>query len=429
MLTLGQPQFVLIRESASYVGHAMIIYKINVTEGKLYVADPNYPNNRDFDGTISVRTISYSNEKFDPYPSFAKVGEAGVLFDQIAIFGKTANIEWSQITKRYHELKSGTIGNDRFLNYDLTVKTEDGPIPLADGMTLTEEPLEFSCRNTNIPESIPETDGLQDLYIFNTSGELIDQSFYKGIMKIKLSEGKNKLGIYVCGYKENISDNYYDFQWFTVTYEPEDSSDNPDNPNTCHGLPSVIYEGRTYNTVQIGDQCWLKENLNVGAMITTTPDQEKDQENNGIIEKYCYENDSTNCNNFGGLYQWDEAMQYKTSGGSQGICPDGWHIPTLLDYEKLKDTVNADGNSLKAIGEGYENGAGTDTTGFSALLAGSVASYDVFSYAGEYAFFLTSSELGSFDKVHSMYLNYYDSEISLVNNAKGHAFSVRCIKD
>ena len=58
--------------------------------------------------------------------------------------------------------------------------------------------------------------------------------------------------------------------------------------------------------------------------------------------------------------------------------------------------MNTDGNSLKAIGEGSENGAGTDTTGFSALLAGYVASYDVFSYAGEYASFWTSSELGVF---------------------------------
>ena len=115
-------------------------------------------------------------------------------------------------------------------------------------------------------------------------------------------------------------------------------------------------------------------------MIATSTDNRRDQENNGSIEKYCYDNDTINCEVFGGLYQWNEAMQYKTSGGSQGICPDGWHIPTLTDFEKLKDTVNTDGNSLKAIGEGLENGAGTDTTGFSALLAGYVASYDVFSY-------------------------------------------------
>ena len=121
-------------------------------------------------------------------------------------------------------------------------------------------------------------------------------------------------------------------------------------------------------------------------------------------------------------------MQYTSSNGSQGICPEGWHIPSLADFDTLKAAVNNDGNALKIFGEGLDDGAGTDSSGFSVLLAGYVAS-DVFSYAGEFGSFWTSSELGSFDKVHSMYLNYYDSEISLVNNAKGHGFSIRCLKD
>ncbi len=81
----------------------------------------------------------------------------------------------------------------------------------------------------------------------------------------------------------------------------------------------VKYAGRTYNTVQIGSQCWLKNNLNIGRMI----EDSTKQNNNTIIEKYCYYNSEVNCKTYGGLYRWDEAMQYSTTEGAQGICPEG----------------------------------------------------------------------------------------------------------
>jgi len=74
----------------------------------------------------------------------------------------------------------------------------------------------------------------------------------------------------------------------------------------CPGMPTVVYGGQTYNTVQIGTQCWLKENLNIGTKIPGT----QNQANNGTIEKYCYNNDEANCAIYGGLYQWNEMMQY-----------------------------------------------------------------------------------------------------------------------
>ncbi|MBK7631804.1 MAG: hypothetical protein IPJ23_14080 [Ignavibacteriales bacterium] len=85
----------------------------------------------------------------------------------------------------------------------------------------------------------------------------------------------------------------------------------------------IIYEGKTYGTVLIGTQCWMKENLNVGTMIQGN----SNQSNNGVKEKYCYNNDTANCSIYGGLYQWNEAMQYVTTEGARGICPEGW-IPT-----------------------------------------------------------------------------------------------------
>jgi len=105
------------------------------------------------------------------------------------------------------------------------------------------------------------------------------------------------------------------------------------------GASKVNYGGKAYNTVLIGDQCWLKENLDIGTMITSSPS------NNGIIEKYCYGNIESNCDIYGGLYQWDEAMQYATIEGAKGICPDGWYIPTLAEVHTSAAVVENDGNA------------------------------------------------------------------------------------
>ena len=93
----------------------------------------------------------------------------------------------------------------------------------------------------------------------------------------------------------------------------------------------VNYGGKTYHTIRIGTQCWFKENLNIGTMI----DQSVSQTNNGIIEKYCYNNNPDSCSIYGGLYQWDELMQYSTTEGAPGIPPSDWHIPTDAEWIKI----------------------------------------------------------------------------------------------
>ena len=192
----------------------------------------------------------------------------------------------------------------------------------------------------------------------------------------------------------------------------------------CPGTPTVTYEGKTYNTVQIGEQCWLKENLNAGMIIQDN----QNATNNGVIEKYCYDNDTANCTTYGGLYQWDEIMQYVTNEGAQGICPDGWHLPTYAEFQTLKATVNNDGNTLKEIGQGSGGGAGTNTSGFSALLVGSRISTTGFYGLGTLANFWSSTEYNvSF--TFYLYLYYNDSNVYLSHNIKSSGFSVRCVKD
>nr|NQU91051.1 hypothetical protein [Bacteroidota bacterium] len=74
----------------------------------------------------------------------------------------------------------------------------------------------------------------------------------------------------------------------------------------CPGLPTVTHYGQIYETIQIGGQCWLKENLNTGTMIDYQVLPWLDDQ----IEKYCYDNDPANCETYGGLYHWWEAMFY-----------------------------------------------------------------------------------------------------------------------
>ena len=195
----------------------------------------------------------------------------------------------------------------------------------------------------------------------------------------------------------------------------------------CPGTPTVDYEDKIYNTVLIGDQCWLKENIDVGTMINSS----SYQDNNGILEKYCYDNDPANCITYGGLYQWNEAMQYVTTERAQGICPSGWHIPSYAEFQTLAITVENDGNTLKEIGQGSGGGAGTNTSGFSGLLAGFWERNNSFGYFGYYADFWISTEIINTDNAYYMYL-YYDYTYNLFDPNgyyKDTGFSVRCLRD
>jgi uncharacterized protein (TIGR02145 family) len=198
--------------------------------------------------------------------------------------------------------------------------------------------------------------------------------------------------------------------------------------NSCPGTPTVTYESKTYNTVQIGTQCWLKESLDVGTMIEGS----QSALNNGLIEKYCYNNDANNCNTYGGLYQWNEAMVYSTTSGTKGICPTGWHIPTYDELQTLRVSVNNSGNALKAIGQGTGVGAGTNSSGFSALLAG-YRGTSSFGGLGHYTYFWSSAggdaAVGDAEKARDFGL--YDNENIFANGMdyKVNGFYVRCVKD
>ncbi|MDX1700468.1 MAG: FISUMP domain-containing protein [Melioribacteraceae bacterium] len=194
----------------------------------------------------------------------------------------------------------------------------------------------------------------------------------------------------------------------------------------CEGLTKINYAGLDYNLIPIGKQCWMKENLNVGTMINDS----LEMTNQDTVEKYCYDNDLSNCDKYGGLYQWNEAMMYSLEENSMGICPPGWHIPSFEEYQTLKFSVNNSGNALKSIGQGTGLGSGTNTSGFSALLAGMRFDDTNFGNFSEYGIFWSSTfDLRTYDAAYYLYLDSEDDDLLLDYGNIFIGVSVRCLKD
>ena len=192
----------------------------------------------------------------------------------------------------------------------------------------------------------------------------------------------------------------------------------------------VNYGGKEYHTVLIGDQCWFKENLNIGTKINGS----QNQTNNQTVEKYCYDDNEANCDEYGGLYQWDEMMQYVTTQGTQGICPDGWHIPTDDEWTTLVDFLGGSivaGGKMKEAGTTHWNSPNTGATnssGFTALPGGYRNSGGTFSYLGSYAYFWSSTEYDT-PIAWTRLLSYDVGGVSRGFNHKVYGFSVRCLQD
>ncbi len=201
-----------------------------------------------------------------------------------------------------------------------------------------------------------------------------------------------------------------------------------------------LRDGQIYNTVQIGTQCWMAENMNVGTMINGS----SNPTDNGTIEKYCYNNEEDSCNMYGGLYQWDEMMQYSTTPGVQGICPTGWHLPTdtewcILENEVDSGTVSCSafgwrgtdaGGNLKETGTTHwstPNTGATNLSNFTALGSGYRHTNGTFYNLNNVAKFWTSNENGI-----SAWRRVMDNMLAKVGrhyNYKTNGNSVRCLQD
>ena len=207
-------------------------------------------------------------------------------------------------------------------------------------------------------------------------------------------------------------------QYGTVAYD--------DGPYNEAG--TTMNMGGYYRTVTIGTQTWFKDNLNAGVMLAsggTNP------ANNGTIEKWCYNDSATNCNNEGGLYHWDEVMKYLETAGVQGICPLGWHIPTDNEYKILEvflgmTQAQADGVGWRGTDQGSQLKIG-GSTGFDGVTAGFRGTNGVY-YENGLNTKLWSSSVAS-ASAWSRFLYSSRTTVLRDTNTQTNGYSVRCLKD
>ncbi len=273
---------------------------------------------------------------------------------------------------------------------------------------------------------------------------------------------------YVRAYAVNIEGTGYGNQHSFETL----ADDDPDKELTgepCPGMPTFTdpRDGNVYNTVQIGDQCWLKENLKYLPELYDWYDGSFTD-----ARYYVYGHGDNislalatyNYNYFGVLYNWPAAMNGASSSSSnpgrvQGVCPAGWHLPGDEEWTQLTDylnevhripntnTVDGAGNVLKSC---YQHDSplggecatshprwssdnthfGTDEFGFSALPGGGHISSWVHMYGTiwDYGFWWSSTESSS-SKVWSRSMRHYRGDVDRSEYDKSAGFSVRCVRD
>ena len=231
---------------------------------------------------------------------------------------------------------------------------------------------------------------------------------------------------------------------------------------TC-GNQFADYDGNNYNTVQIGSQCWMAENLKTShyASGTTIPNITANVAwsalgNNNTDDAFCNYNNNANGEEvtYGALYSWAAAMgdnalsSSSIPSGVMGACPIGWHLPSDNEWKQLEmqlgmSQVEADQTGMRGINVGsklagdtslwnsgsLENNAAFGLSGFTALPGGNRNDGNgFFGPLGEGGYWWSSTEYstsGSWIRG----INYYDSGVNRNYGAKSAGFSVRCLND
>ena len=169
-------------------------------------------------------------------------------------------------------------------------------------------------------------------------------------------------------------------------------------------------DGKEYKTVKVGEQTWMAQNL----------DYHGEDGNLGS----CYEKEPRNCEKYGRLYDWHEAMK---------ACPSGWHLPSGNEWQTLVDFAGGNevaGKKLKAKSGWNQKGNGTNNYGFSALPGGYGSSGGYFFNVGDYGRWWSASE--DEDNSSNAYYRYMDDDDDGADwhfDSKSTLFSVRCVQD
>jgi len=210
------------------------------------------------------------------------------------------------------------------------------------------------------------------------------------------------------------------------------------------GLTDI--DDNIYASIIIGEQEWMAEDLKVthypnGDTIPHITDNAewKNIDDNNIDDAYCfYNNDNTT--DYGALYTYAAAIGdnwARDNTANQGICPDGWHLPTDAEWTILTDYLgglSVAGGKMKEIGTTHWNNPNTganNSSRFSALPNGRRPDYDGSFYSlGFYGYWWSATEYGSISTNSYIYnLKYFTEIIFRDNHQKSDGYSVRCVKN
>jgi uncharacterized protein (TIGR02145 family) len=214
------------------------------------------------------------------------------------------------------------------------------------------------------------------------------------------------------------------------------------NSNVC---PSTVVdvEGNIYNTVLIGAQCWMKENLktthykNGAAIPTNLTDAQWGATTSGACTDY--NNDPANTVVYGKIYNWYAVAD------PQGLCPTGWHEPEDWEWNVLVKTIdtNADttciacsqstiaGGAMKEIGTTHwaiPNAGATNSSGFTGLPGGNRYDSGTYGNFGNYGSWWSATQYSA-SSAYYRDLSYFSSNVYRSINLKAGGFSVRCVRD
>lgn len=199
-----------------------------------------------------------------------------------------------------------------------------------------------------------------------------------------------------------------------------------------------LRDNHIYKTVTIGGQTWMAENLNF-----------KYEHEAGQYDSFCYKNDPDSCAFYGRYYTWDGAMDSdgiygkkgkgcgygficNPSGIIRGVCPEGWHLPSVNEWNSLFDYVGGierAGHRLKSEKGGWKGAdKPQDSFGFSAIATGYKETNGSFGNLEIKAYFWSSTEDEKFTAYEVEFSGNFDAaELDTGNKSNG--MSVRCLKD
>ena len=203
------------------------------------------------------------------------------------------------------------------------------------------------------------------------------------------------------------------------------------------------YDGYVYPTITIGTQCWMSRDLKVthypnGDTIPNVTDYTAwgNLGSNNVDDAYCfYNNDNTT--DYGALYTYaaaigDDWERDNTEG--QGVCPDGWHLPTNEDWTTLLDYLEGEtiaGGKMKEIGTTHwlhPNTGATNSSGFTALPSGNRNYFSAgFDYLGYQGFWWSATQYNN--NAYFCSVKQDNEEVNYSYGIKSYGFSIRCVKD